>query len=82
MGDAAGRIGELEKQLALCYAVLLADSTGRTCPPERQAFISASIRYIDQVRPGWDQQAYHQEFKFYLAEDAQRRKATKAAGGS
>lgn len=78
-GDAAGRIGELEAQLALCHAALLADSITTTCPPERQAAIRSGIKYIDQARPGWDQRPYHQEFRFYLAEDTRRRKAAKTA---
>jgi hypothetical protein len=74
-GLATDRIAQLENQLALCYTALLADSTGSVCPPERQAIIWANIKYIDLARPNWDQKAYRQEFKFYLAEDARRRKA-------
>jgi len=77
IGDATDRIAQLETQLALCRTALLADSASPTCPPERQATIRAAIRYIDSARPNWDQKAYHQEFKLYLAEDKRRRLAAK-----
>lgn len=77
VGDAADRIAQLETQLALSYTALLADSTSRTCPAERQATIQAAIKYIGLNRPGWDQKAYRQELKFYLAEDKRRRQAAK-----
>ncbi len=77
IGDATDRIAQVEAQLTLCHTALLADSTNLTCPPERQAIIRASIKYVDLARPNWDQKAYRQEFKFYLAEDARRRRAAK-----
>jgi hypothetical protein len=77
IGDATDRIAQLEHELALCHTILLADSTSCTCPPERQDSIRAAIKYIDLARPNWDQKAYRQEFKFYLAEDTRRRLASK-----
>ena len=76
-GNAVDRIKQVENQLALCYMALLADSTSRTCPPERLADIRTNIKYIDLNRPNWDQQAYHQELNFYSSEDKRRRLAAK-----
>lgn len=72
IGDATDRIARLEIQLGFCYNVLLADTINSTCPPERQAIIREALRYLDVARPGWDQKAYRQELKFYLAEDKHR----------
>ncbi|MGI4862702.1 MAG: hypothetical protein ACRYFZ_02180 [Janthinobacterium lividum] len=74
-GDATDQIARLEIQLGFCYNVLLADTLNPTCPPERQAIIRAALRYLDVARPNWDQKAYRQELKFYLAEDIRRRRA-------
>ena len=78
-GSATDRIEQLENQLAFCYKVLLADTINSTCPPERQATIRATIKYIDLARPNWDQKAYRDEFKFYLAEDKRRNRAINRA---
>ena len=78
-GDAADRITQLETQLASGYTALLADSTSRTCPPELQTTIRENLNYIGLARPGWNQQAYRQEFKFYLAEDKRRQRAAALA---
>lgn len=77
VGDAADRITQLEAQLTLSYSALLADSTSRTCPPERQAAIQTALKYIGLNRPGWDEKAYRQELKFYLAEDKRRQLAAR-----
>nr|GFC88128.1 hypothetical protein [Tanacetum cinerariifolium] len=74
-GSATDRIEQLETQLAFCYTTLLADTLNATCPPERQATIRAALKYIDLARPNWDQKAYRQEFRFYLAEDKRRNRA-------
>lgn len=76
-GSATDRIEQLEKQLAYCYTALLADTLNATCSPERQATIRAALKYIDLARPNWDQKAYRQEFRFYLAEDKRRSRAIK-----
>ena len=78
-GDAADRITQLENQLATCYTALLADSTSQTCPAELQTAIRANISYLGSARPGWSQQAYRQELKFYLTEDKRRQHANSSA---
>ena len=74
-GSATDRIKQLETQLTYCYATLLADTLNATCPPERQATIRATLKYIDLARPNWDQKAYRDEFRFYLGEDKRRNRA-------
>jgi hypothetical protein len=73
-GAATDRITQLEIQLGFCHNILLTDTLNPTCPPDCEATIRATIKYIDLARPNWDQKAYRQEFKFYLAKDKRRRK--------
>lgn len=76
--DATDRIRQLETQLALSYTALLADSTSRTCPPERQAIIQKALEYIGLNRPGWKLKAYRQELRFYQSQDKNRGWASKS----
>ena len=77
VGEATDRIEQLESQLALCRAALLADSTAPTCPPERRTAIREAITYLGPARPNWGLTAYHQELRFYVAEDSRRKKASR-----
>ena len=77
-GDATDRIRQLEAQLALSYTALLADSTSRTCPAERQATIRKTIEYISLNRPDWKLKAYRQELRFYQNQDKSRGRASKS----
>ena len=76
-GEATDRIRQVEAQLALAYSALLADSTTRTCPPERQTAIRAGVDYLSRNRPSWGLSSYRQELKLYLAEDKRRLRATR-----
>jgi hypothetical protein len=78
-GDVADRITQVEDQLSTCYKALLADSTSHTCSPEQRKAIQDNLNYIGMARPGWSQQAYRQELKFYLAEDKRRQQAAASA---
>lgn len=73
IGPAPDRLERLEIQLAFCCTILLTDTLNPTCPPERETTIRALIKYVYLARPNWNPKVYHQELKFYLAEDKRRR---------
>ena len=80
-GKGSAEIGQLETLLQQCYATMMADSTAAVLPDNVLLAIKTNQARISGLRPNWDLDPYHDEYNFYLGEDARRQRVARAVAG-
>ena len=78
-GKGSAEITRLEALLQQCYATMTTDSMATVMPDNVLATIKTTQAQVSELRPAWNLDSYHDEYNFYLGEDARRQRVARAA---